>query len=163
MLLYLKNAEETERLGKYIAQALVSTDPVQTLLFKGTLGSGKTTLIRSLVEHLPGGDDAEVSSPSFNVYNLYPTIPESAHYDLYRLAGGNVDESFHELLDEEQSLLLVEWAENLPEQDYPNEWLQFHWIPCDEGRQIDILVKGAGATRVYEALKPLVSSMQVAP
>ncbi|OBQ55720.1 tRNA (adenosine(37)-N6)-threonylcarbamoyltransferase complex ATPase subunit type 1 TsaE [Halodesulfovibrio spirochaetisodalis] len=163
MLLYLKNAEETELLGKYIAQALVSTEPVQTLLFKGTLGSGKTTLVRSLVQHLPGGDEAEVSSPSFNVYNLYPTTPETAHYDLYRLAGGGVDESFHELLDEEQTLMLVEWAENLPEHEYPKEWLQFSWIPCEEGRQIDILVKGAGATRVFEALKPLVTSMLVAP
>lgn len=163
MLLYVKNTEETELLGKSLAQALVSTNPVQTLLFKGTLGSGKTTLIRSLVQHLPGGDEAEVSSPSFNVYNLYPTTPETAHYDLYRLAGGCVDESFYELLDEEQTLMLVEWAEHLPEREYPNEWLQFTWVPCEEGRQIDILVKGAGATRVIEALKPLVTSMQVAP
>ena len=163
MLLFLKDVEETELLGKYLAQALVSTEPVQTLLFKGTLGSGKTTLVRSLVQHLPGGDEAEVSSPSFNVYNLYPTIPETAHYDLYRLAGGSVDESFHELQEDEQALIIVEWAEHLPDHDYPNEWLQFKWIPCEEGRQIDILVKGAGATRVYEALKPLVSSMLVAP
>ena len=60
---------------------------------EGELGAGKTTLVRGLVEALPGGQDAEVASPSFNLVNLYPTQPETAHVDLYRCEGAPLDDS----------------------------------------------------------------------
>ncbi len=58
---------------------------IRALYLRGTLGSGKTTLTRGLVAALPGGEDAEVASPSFTLCNIYPTRPALLHADLYRM------------------------------------------------------------------------------
>jgi len=62
------------------------------LLLSGALGAGKTTLVRGLVSALPGAELAEVSSPSFNIVNIYPTTPQVAHFDLYRVVGSAPEE-----------------------------------------------------------------------
>ncbi|GFM35572.1 tRNA (adenosine(37)-N6)-threonylcarbamoyltransferase complex ATPase subunit type 1 TsaE [Desulfovibrio psychrotolerans] len=152
MRLHLKDNESTETLGRTIATAIQRTGMVRAIMFQGPLGSGKTTLIRALVESLPGGELAEVSSPSFNVYNVYPTVPPTVHYDLYRLEGAGMDESYYEFLDEGRSLLLVEWAEFLPSGEWPDEWLLFRWVPCDEGRLVEIAAHGPEATCIRNAL-----------
>jgi tRNA threonylcarbamoyladenosine biosynthesis protein TsaE len=69
---------------------------VTVVLLRGDLGSGKTTFVRGLVAALPGGEEAEVASPSFNLVNVYPTRPEVVHMDLYRLRGGEAGELFEE-------------------------------------------------------------------
>lgn len=152
MRLHLKDNESTESLGRAIAAAMQREGMARAILFQGPLGSGKTTLIRALVESLPGGELAEVSSPSFNVYNIYPTVPPTVHYDLYRLEGAGMDESYYEFLDEGRSLLLVEWAEFLPPGEWPDEWLLFRWVPCDEGRLVEIAAHGSKATCIRNAL-----------
>ncbi len=83
------------------------------MFFRGDLGAGKTTMIRGIVSALPGGEEAEVSSPSFNLVNIYPTTPETAHVDLYRLEGQDPDEEVIELLQDPDRLVVVEWSENL--------------------------------------------------
>lgn len=118
---------------------------LRCILFVGPLGSGKTTLTRGLVESLPGGDDAEVSSPSFNICNLYPTLPAVAHFDLYRLAGGEPDDALLDLLDEGTSLVLVEWAERLPEDAPPVDHLVLTWHPVADGRLIEAHAHGKAA------------------
>lgn len=156
MQLQLNNACATEALGRALAELFGKGLRVPAILFQGTLGSGKTTLIRALVEALPGGDNAEVSSPSFNVYNLYPTSPETVHFDLYRLEGSPPDSSYFEFLDEGTAIMLIEWAEFIPKADWPDEWLLFRWVPCDEGRRVEISLHGASAQQVYDELRPLV-------
>lgn len=68
----LRNREETRRMGQWLAAHLPDSG-VRALLLRGPLGSGKTTLTSALVQALPGGDAAEVSSPSFTLCNHYPT------------------------------------------------------------------------------------------
>lgn len=160
MHLKLHDSETTEILGRAAASALQKAGAVCPILFQGPLGSGKTTLVRALVESLPGGENAEVSSPSFNVYNIYPTRPEVIHYDLYRLEGSPVDSSYHEFLDEGRSLLLVEWAEFIPQAEWPDEWLLFRWLPCDEGRLVEISSSGTSARRCYDELRLLVEQLR---
>lgn len=143
-----------------MAHALLKTDPVTTIFFQGGLGAGKTTMIRSLVETLPNGHEAEVSSPSFNLYNTYPTKPETAHYDLYRLEGNHIDESLYEFLDEKTTLLLIEWAEKFPDKEWPTNWLLFQWQSCDEGRLVELTAHGITAQHIYNALAPLITELQ---
>lgn len=100
----------TEALGKALA-TLLARNPVPCL-FRGEMGSGKTTLISKIVENLPGGDMAEPSSPSFAICNHYPTTPPVLHCDLYRV-DGDVPEEIYEFLQQQQGLLLAEWAERL--------------------------------------------------
>ncbi len=82
--LVLSTPEETMRMGGILGRVLASSPQVSLLMY-GNLGAGKTTMVRGLAASLPGGEQAEVASPSFNIYNLYPTRPEIAHVDLYRL------------------------------------------------------------------------------
>ncbi len=151
MRLFLPHLASTEALGRAMAQGVQRTKHIVPMLFEGALGSGKTTLIRAMVEALPGGKDAEVSSPSFTVCNMYPTIPETVHYDMYRLQNMGLDASYYEFLDEGNVLLLIEWAQYIPVTEWPDEWLLFRWHPCDEGRLVEITFRGAAAEELLIA------------
>ena len=55
----------------------------KTLLFNGVMGSGKTTLIKSLVNRL--GCPANVSSPTFSIVNEYKLKGSTIyHFDFYK-------------------------------------------------------------------------------
>lgn len=107
------------------------------VLLMGTLGAGKTTFVRHLVTNLPNGENAEVSSPSFTLCNIYPTNPEVLHYDLYRLPPGGSSEELEETLDTLEDisaagkakprLLLIEWAEHLQQDFVPANRLEIYW------------------------------------
>jgi tRNA threonylcarbamoyladenosine biosynthesis protein TsaE len=86
-----------------------------TLAFYGTLGAGKTTLIRALCHALDVTDP--VNSPTFAILNQYRT-PYSAHpichFDFYRIH--TPDEALALGLDElfyTDALCLIEWPENI--------------------------------------------------
>ena len=82
----LPDAESTVGLGRQLGRVLNEQyaeggERVHSILFYGDLGSGKTTFTRGLIEALPGGENAEVSSPSFTLCNSYPTTPSVIHCD----------------------------------------------------------------------------------
>lgn len=55
---------------------------------KGTVGAGKTTLVKGMVSAVTGLSPTEVTSPTFSYLNIYeneePGLP-FFHFDLYRL------------------------------------------------------------------------------
>ncbi|WP_224490527.1 tRNA (adenosine(37)-N6)-threonylcarbamoyltransferase complex ATPase subunit type 1 TsaE [Robertkochia flava] len=56
----------------------------RVILFKGAMGAGKTTLIKSMVKLLGSSDN--VTSPTFSLVNEYHTLAGPVyHFDLYRL------------------------------------------------------------------------------
>jgi tRNA threonylcarbamoyladenosine biosynthesis protein TsaE len=112
LLLSLDRPQDTVALGRCLATAFLTHGP-SCLLLQGHLGSGKTTLTRCLVESLPGGGQAMVSSPSFNLVNIYPTSPEVAHIDLYRLENMVIDEDILDTIHGQGRLIIVEWSEHL--------------------------------------------------
>ena len=81
------------------------------------------------------------------------------HYDLYRQEGESVDENLYEYMDEQQTLLLIEWAERLPAAERPTNWLLFQWHSCHVGRSVEITATGTDASRVRAVLAPLVQDM----
>lgn len=164
LTLLLPGPDDTMRLGRALAAALAAQPDARTLLLSGGLGAGKTTLVRGLVEALPGGQDAEVSSPSFTICNMYPTRPETAHYDLYRLeqAPGAVHaalddavgDALPELLEMEgprRALVIVEWAERLPADVPPPGRLELTWLSAARGRRIRAVARGEAARLVLAA------------
>jgi tRNA threonylcarbamoyladenosine biosynthesis protein TsaE len=116
----LASLEDTNRLGRALAEALAKHNPGALLLF-GELGAGKTTLARMLVQALPGGADAEVASPSFTICNIYCTAPQVHHFDLYRLDSGCFDEALEESFDDAAVLTIVEWPERLAAHALPQD------------------------------------------
>lgn len=143
----LPTPHDTAHLGTRLAHILRQTSAVRALLLRGPLGSGKTALTRALVAALPGGADAEVSSPSFTLCNVYPTTPPVVHCDLYR-AETALPEEVWELLDDaptSTSLAVIEWAEFIPAAALPGEYLDICLETCKLGRLATVEPHGKAA------------------
>lgn len=153
MLFTLSSLDHTARFGATLAEAMVQVPELKVILFTGDLGSGKTTMTRAFVHTLPCryGEEAEVSSPSFTLCNIYPTQPEVAHFDLYRLEAGSPDDALLDAFDDATSIVLVEWAERLQPKDMPPVYLRLDWQRqkgMDEVRLLNATAHGDAAQRV---------------
>ena len=67
----LATLDDTRCFADLLVRALENAPEVKTLLLRGDLGSGKTTLTRFMVLGLPGGTEAEVAIPSFTLCNHF--------------------------------------------------------------------------------------------
>lgn len=150
----LRDAEATREIGRILGEALAGLSHPPALLLFGDLGAGKTTLARGLVEALPGADQAEVCSPSFNIVNLYPTRPEVAHFDLYRLEGLPPDPEVLDQLAGGETLNVVEWAQFLAEDARPHPRLELSLLVRGTGRTALFAARGPEARNLLEALRP---------
>jgi tRNA threonylcarbamoyladenosine biosynthesis protein TsaE len=135
----LADADATEALGAAVAALLAPGDLV---LLEGTLGAGKTTLVRGLVRAL-GGDPAEVCSPTFVLLETYTVgtgpIARVHHADLYRLRGNAaapLDEvGLGDALADGGAITAVEWPESWP------------WLGELAGRVLRVRLSDAGNGR----------------
>ena len=68
-----------------IARQIIDASTNKTLLFYGSMGVGKTTLIKEIVKQL--GVDDVVSSPTFSLVNEYESSKGETiyHFDFYRI------------------------------------------------------------------------------
>ncbi len=153
MDILLPDLVATNRLGRALAAAVSGLPRPLPVFFFGKLGVGKTSLINALVKALPGGEEAETSSPSFTLCNIYPTTPQVAHFDAYRQENGSVDESLLDFLDGERHLVLVEWAERLPEYAFPLQRLHCEIAADRNIRHISLSVYGLEAERFLDAVQ----------
>ncbi len=84
------------------------------MTFSGSLGAGKTTLIRELL-HYAGVQDEVIQSPTFNYVSIYtsPSGWRFYHFDLYRIKSLQDfnQAGFADYLYEPQSYALIEWPE----------------------------------------------------
>ena len=106
----------------------------------GDLGTGKTTLVRALCEHLGVVDD--VSSPTYSIINTYLTASGASinHLDLYRIENEEelvqigIDDYLHS-----GEITFIEWPEILTE-ILPDDVLQLRLEHiADQCRKIVIL------------------------
>ena len=110
--LHIASEKETERIGEAIGRA---AEPGTVVALIGDLGTGKTTLTKSIARGL--GVTETVTSPTFNIIREYKSgrIP-LYHFDVYRI--GDPDEMF-ELGYEEyfygDGICVVEWADIIEE------------------------------------------------
>ncbi len=87
--------------------------------FQGSLGAGKTTIIKNIIKNL--GIEETVTSPTFNIVKNYKKDDlEVYHVDLYRIS------SIHEFYDldlplfKENTLFFIEWSDLLPTANLDN-------------------------------------------
>ena len=108
---FTHSASETRYLGESIGALLQA--PV-VLALHGDLGAGKTTLIQGIAAGL--GLRQRVTSPTFTLVNEYP-LPKDwrlFHIDSYRLDAGEAETiGLDEILDDEQAIIIIEWAERV--------------------------------------------------
>ena len=135
--------EQCFALGQRIGTEL---KPGDVLLLFGGLGAGKTLLTKGIMGGL-GYDVDEVTSPSFTLVNHYRTVRfDVYHIDLWRLgsskdAGAAV--GLAEILEEENAVTLIEWADHLAETRFPGRVIRIDIIgDGDEPRKITVTKEG---------------------
>jgi len=103
-----------EDINEFADQFILDLAIPSVVGLKGTLGAGKTTLIKSFMHSL--GVKENITSPTFNIVKTYRVEKLRVfHVDLYRLS------SIHEFLDldlplnEEDTLFFIEWSDMIPE------------------------------------------------
>ena len=103
---------ETFALGVRIGSELRGGE---VLLLNGSLGAGKTVLVKGIA-HALDLDEEDVTSPTFTLVNPHQGSLLLYHIDLYRLDEGAsaahaVD--LDEILTDEKAVVVIEWAERM--------------------------------------------------
>lgn len=105
------SAEETIALGRKLAPTLKNA---RMVILRGDLGTGKTTLVKGIVEGLEAASHDDVTSPTFTLVHEYRG-PEVTlyHVDLYRIDTARELDTLglDELFAEDGNLVLLEWGE----------------------------------------------------
>ena len=88
----------------------------------GDLGAGKTLFVQNVAKML--GVEGEVTSPTFNLMNVYEGICRVYHFDLYRLenAAELEDIGFYEYTEDPDGIVFIEWSDKFPE-ELPDDYL----------------------------------------
>lgn len=101
---------EIHKAVEYISEYL---SKYKIIVFNGTIGAGKTTLITSLCKFL--GSTDELSSPTFSIVNEYTSkVGILYHFDFYRLK--SLEEAFDFGIEEylySGNYCFLEWAEKI--------------------------------------------------
>lgn len=130
------NLNEIDKISKII---LDNIKHINIVLLKGDLGSGKTTLVKSILKKL--GVNDEIKSPTFSIVNEYdhPSGP-IYHFDLYRIE--KIDEldviGFEEYIDN-CNICFIEWPEVGMEKIFGN-YMQINLGHIDDNKR-EILIK----------------------
>ena len=145
----LKSLEDTKVLSKKISEIINSGD---IIFLYGELGSGKTTFVRFVINHLEKKfkiKNSEVLSPTFNiVYDYDINNIKIQHYDLYRLK--NLEDIFQLGIFEtfKSCVKIIEWPELIKSK--PNDRIDiiFKYSKLTTSREVEI--KGFGKWKDYK-------------
>lgn len=141
---------ELDRLARLLA-ANIQKASLPPLFMRGELGAGKTALVKSLVSNFRGADRAETGSPSFNIYNSYPTIPPVFHCDLYRCRS-DLPEELLEALEDKNQLVIVEWAEYFPLNIFPLDHMDISFNLDHNKRLLNLTSHGENSSILLDSL-----------
>lgn len=110
----LMNKNYTLKQLPRIAEQIIGASSNKTLLFYGSMGVGKTTLIKEIVKQL--GVDDVVSSPTFSLVNEYLSRQGETiyHFDFYRIHSEEeaLDIGIEDYFDN-NSWCFIEWPEKV--------------------------------------------------
>ena len=110
MVYSAQDMEGTDRLGAALARHL---PPGSVVALVGTLGAGKTQLVRAVAAAV-GVDPRDVVSPTFVLVQDYVADRSICHLDVYRIKD---EEEFAQLGPEEffqtDGLVFIEWADRV--------------------------------------------------
>lgn len=137
------HADDLSQTG-LLASALAEVIPDGTTVsLEGTLGAGKTQLVRFIVEALGGASD-DVVSPTFVLQATYATRKAVQHFDAYRLPTSDefLALGSDELLDG-TSISFVEWGERVADVFPEDYWRIAIEVTGESSRQFAITVTAA--------------------
>jgi tRNA threonylcarbamoyladenosine biosynthesis protein TsaE len=107
------SAEETIAFGRTLKELLM---PPKTVLLRGDLGAGKTTLVKGIAAAFEAATEEDVTSPTFTLVHEYRGPQANLyHIDLYRIDTPRELETLAlDDLRSDNSILLIEWGEKFP-------------------------------------------------
>lgn len=112
----LLEAFDLEEISRAAQEVIAACGDEPVWLFEGSMGAGKTTLIKAICREL--GVLNTVQSPTFAIVNEYLTDSSETiyHFDCYRLKniGEAYDIGVEEYLDS-GNLCLIEWPDKIAE------------------------------------------------
>src|ERR1019366_7212159 len=133
----VQSLAETEAFGRRLAAHLF---PGAVVALIGTLGAGKTHLVRAIAEGLDIANSNVVNSPTFVLIQEYEARLPIYHFDAYRLQteAEFADLGVHEYF-QGNGVCLVEWADKVPT-CLPRERLEIR-IPVtgEQSRRLEIV------------------------
>jgi len=133
------NEEETKKFALSFMDNLIKTKQ-KNIAFSGDLGVGKTRFIKGMLTYFSNICENEITSPTFNYLNIYPTNPLVYHFDLYRISDETIFLSmgFEEYF-EKNGICLIEWADHISS-ILPKNTTRINITALDEKtRRIEIL------------------------
>jgi tRNA threonylcarbamoyladenosine biosynthesis protein TsaE len=139
MEIIINSLRETDIFARQLASLLECGDVVE---LHGDLGAGKTTLAQYIIKNLAGAD-VEVTSPTFNIAQLYYTPKFTIwHFDLYRLKSPKelIEIGIDEALD--RGVSLIEWPE-IAKEFLPGEKLVIK-LSCGKNDERVVRLEGYG-------------------
>lgn len=146
----VKSEEDTKKLaelaGKNIKEGI-------TLALIGDLGAGKTFFSKHLAKTL--GAKEEVTSPTFNIMNIYEGICPIYHFDLYRIETYEQleDIGFYEYTESNEGICLIEWADKFND-ELPENAVEVNFEKLDKNsRNITFSGNGELAEGFLDKLK----------
>ncbi len=112
MILESDSPEKTASLGEHLGAKLPAGS---VLCLTGELGAGKTSFVQGLAKGLEVAD--AVTSPTYNIMNIYKGRLPLVHFDLYRLEAPFEleDIDFPGFVNEPAGVVVIEWGEKFPE------------------------------------------------
>ena len=134
-----RSAEETEAVGKALAQRLESEGRKRAFIaMRGEMGVGKTAFTRGFASHF---GISGVKSPTYTIVNEHRGRANLYHFDMYRICDGDDLYSIgYDDYVEADGYCIAEWSENI-ESEIP-EGAIFVTISrvaeCAEERRIEI-------------------------
>lgn len=140
--IYFDHLDEVPKVAKELAAICISE---KIWIFKGNMGVGKTTLIKSIAREF--GIKELVSSPTFSIVNEYRNDLDDCfyHFDFYRIEDSaevldlGIDEYFYG-----GCYCWIEWAEKIPEY-IPDTFMLLEMAVNRQGRReinISKIIKG---------------------
>ncbi|WP_422930741.1 tRNA (adenosine(37)-N6)-threonylcarbamoyltransferase complex ATPase subunit type 1 TsaE [Singulisphaera sp. PoT] len=145
----VESPQETDLVGQALAQ-VVEAGVVLGLV--GTLGAGKTRLVRGLAEAL-GVDPRAIASPTFVLIHEYEGRLPIYHFDTYRLNGGD---EFDALGAADyfagDGICLIEWADLVSDRLPLDSWFLHFESTGPEGRLITATIPEPRARALFEWL-----------
>jgi tRNA threonylcarbamoyladenosine biosynthesis protein TsaE len=128
--------KDTGELSKVARKLLSIIENSKVIAFYGTMGAGKTTLIRTLCQAM--GITDTVNSPTFALVNEYhkPSGEPVYHFDFYRIK--KPEEAFDLGYEEyffSRHLCLIEWPE-LISSLLPDDTLHLYIKVKDDGTRV---------------------------
>lgn len=145
----LPSEDDTVKLGQELAMSL----PAGTVVaLEGTLGAGKTCLVRAVAEAL-GVAVRDITSPTFTLWQTYQGTKTIHHLDAYRVRD---EDEFFELGVEEcfatDAITFIEWADRV-EGCLPVERLAIHIdVTAENQREVEITTASPRLSHVVAAI-----------